>query len=125
MNFNLKILIWFLLLNLTGIGKPILAGEFSGNFPTAHIRELWQICSMTYQHKHPQLNQMTRWLICDCYTDLIRKDLTPERINKMEYEEAKELSTKLINECNVVLKKETYSCLEPFSDNLQVASLTR
>ena len=68
---------------------------------------------------------MTRWVICDCYTDLIRKDLTPERINKMEYEEAKELSTKLINECNVILKKETYSCLEPFSDNLQVAYLMR
>lgn len=125
MNFNLKIVILFLLLNLTGTGTTILAGEFGGNFPTAHIRELWQICSMTYQHKHPQLNQMTRFVICDCYTDLIRKDLTPEKINKMEYEEARKLSAKLINECNVVLKKETYSCLKPFSDNLQVASLTR
>jgi len=83
----------------------ILAGKFSGNFPTAHIRELWQICSVTYQYKQPQLDQMSRWIICDCYTDLIRKDLTPEKINDMEYEEAKKLSTKLINECNVIMKK--------------------
>lgn len=105
MNLNLKILTWFLLLNLTGMSGTILAGKYSGNFPTAHIRELWQICSMTYQYKLPGIDQFIRWSICDCYTDTIRKDLTPEEIKIMNYEEAKKLSEKLINECNVKLKK--------------------
>ena len=48
---------------------------------------------------------MSRWVICDCYTDMIRKDLTPDKVKDMEYEAAKELSAKLINECNVILKK--------------------
>ncbi len=125
LSFNLKIVIWFLLLNLSGIGGTVLAGKFSGDFPTAHIRELWQICSMTYQYKQPQLNQMTRWMICDCYTDTIRKDLSPDKVKNMEYEEAKKLSAKLISQCNVKLKNETYTWLGLFSDNLQVAYLMR
>ena len=105
LNLNLKILTWFLLLNLGMTGIVPAEKKFSGNFPTAHIRELWQICSMTYQHKHPQLDQMTRWIICDCYTDTIRKDLSPDKVKQMEHEEAKKLSEKLINECNIILRK--------------------
>ena len=105
LNLNLKIATLFLLLNL-GMTGITLAEKFSGKFPTAHIRELWQICSMTYQYKVPGLEQFIRWEICDCYTDTIRKDLTPDKVKNMEYEAAKELSTKLINECNVKLKKQ-------------------
>ena len=104
MNLSWKILILFLLLNL-GVYGTILAEPYSGKFPTAHIRELWQICSVTYQYRQPQIDQMSRWIICDCYTDMIRKDLTPDKVKDMEYEAAKELSAKLINECNVILKK--------------------
>ena len=104
LNLSWKILILFLLLNL-GVYGTILAEPYSGKFPTAHIRELWQICSVTYQYRQPGIDQMSRWIICDCYTDMIRKDLTPDKVKDMEYEAAKELSAKLINECNIILRK--------------------
>ena len=52
---------------------------------------------------------MSRWTICDCYTDMIRKDLTPDKVKDMEYEEAKKLSEKLIKECNLILRKNPLS----------------
>ena len=97
------ILICFFCLSFAGtvVAKPL----FNGSFPTGQIRELWQICSVTYQYKLPQLPEQVRWLICDCYADKIREDLTPETVVELNYKEAKELSLKLINECNTKLVK--------------------
>ena len=97
------ILICFFSLSFAGtvVAKPL----FNGSFPTSQIRELWQICSVTYQYKQPQLPEPIRWMLCDCYTDTIRQDLPPEKVKELEYEEAKELSLKLINECNTKLVK--------------------
>tara|TARA_R100001480_G_scaffold143664_1_gene141432 strand:- start:510 stop:830 length:321 start_codon:yes stop_codon:yes gene_type:complete len=97
------ILICFFSLSFAGtvVAKPV----FNGNFPTNQIRELWQICSITYQYKVPQMAEPLRWLICDCYVDTIREDLSPEKVVELNYEEAKELSARLINECNTKLGK--------------------
>ena len=99
------ILIYFFSLSLMA-GTVVAEPLYNGNFPTGQIRELWQICSVTYQYKQPQLPEKVRWMICDCYVDTIRKDLTPDKVQNMEYEEAKKLSSMLINECNVKLKKQ-------------------
>ena len=88
---------------------PILAHDnethkFNGNYPTLQVRELWQVCSMTFQGKHPGLPQQLRWLVCDCYTDIIRRDYTPEQAaRKGEGLDEKELTVTLIKECNGLL----------------------
>ena len=89
--------------------KSVLAHDnethkFNGNYPTLQVRELWQVCSLTFQQKHPHLPQALRWLVCDCYTDIIRRDYTPEQAaRKGEGLNEKELTVTLIHECNGLL----------------------
>jgi len=77
--------------------------KFNGNFPAKQVRELWQVCSFTFQQRHPQLPQPLRWLVCDCYTDIIRRDMTPESAARSNPVQAKELTVTLINECNSIM----------------------
>jgi len=107
MAIQLKLLVITVFLGCT-ILNPVMAEEpkFNGNFLTKQIRELWQVCSITFQTNHPQLDQALRWEVCDCYTDLIRRTLTPDKLGTLDYKQAKELSSKLINECNVKLSKQ-------------------
>ena len=106
MAIQLKILIIIVFLS---IGNIILAQDnatkFNGNFPTGQIRNLWQVCSIQFQHSHPQLPQPLRWGVCDCYTDVIRETLSPEEVSKIDYEEAKKLTVRLIEQCNGKLDK--------------------
>ena len=74
--------------------------KFDGNYPAKQIRELWMVCSATFQAKQPQLPQPTRWEVCDCYTDVIRETLLPEEVSKISFEEARKLTVKLIKQCN-------------------------
>ena len=103
LSWKMKNMILFLSLILisqivwaTEVTKP----RFNGNYLSGQIRELWQICSVTFQLNHPSLNQMIRWEICDCYCDTIRESLAPEVLQKMKKEETKSLSLKLIETCN-------------------------
>jgi len=77
--------------------------KFNGNYPTLQVRELWQVCSLTFQQKHPQLPQALRWLVCDCYTDIIRRDYTPDQAARKGSLDEKELTVTLIQECNGLL----------------------
>lgn len=77
--------------------------EFDGNYPAADIRELWQLCSMNFQTKHPALPQHLRWKVCDCYVDVIRRMMTPVESKNSTPEQAKELTARLINQCNTML----------------------
>ena len=74
--------------------------KFNGNFHTGQIRNLWQVCSIQFQHKQPQLPQPLRWDVCDCYVDVIRETLSPEEISKLDFEESKKLTVRLIDQCN-------------------------
>ena len=74
--------------------------KFNGNFPSKQIRELWQICSFTFQTQHSQIPQPLRWDVCDCYTDVIRETLSPDEVSKLDFIGAKGLTGKLINQCN-------------------------
>ena len=80
--------------------------KFDGNFPTEQIRNLWQVCSISWQNKHPQVPQPIRWDICDCYVDVIRETLTTEELAKLTYEDAKKITVTLIGQCNQKLNKE-------------------
>lgn len=94
----------FIILLLLGFGtiqaEPPKKTKYNGNFQTKQIRELWLVCSITFQSQHPALEQAMRWKVCDCYTDVVRETTTPEGLSKLEYSKARELSVKLINECN-------------------------
>jgi hypothetical protein len=74
--------------------------KYDGNYPAKQIRELWMVCSMTFQAKQPQLDQPTRWDVCDCYTDVIRETYSSEDALNMTKDQAKKLTLKLINQCN-------------------------
>jgi len=77
--------------------------KYNGNFPTQQVRELWMLCSQTFMNKHPMLPQELRWLVCDCYTDVIRRDHTPETASNLEPIAQKDLTVTLIQECNGLL----------------------
>ena len=96
---KLLVIIVFIVLSGTVVAQDN-ATRFNGNFPASQIRNLWQVCSFSFQQRQPQIPQPMRWDVCDCYVDVIRETLSPEEISKLDFEEAKKLTVKLINECN-------------------------
>ena len=80
--------------------------KFDGNFPTGQIRNLWQVCSLSWQANHPQVPQPIRWAVCDCYVDVIRETLSTEELAKLTFEDAKKITSTLIGQCNQKLNKE-------------------
>ena len=96
---KLLVIIVFLVVGNVALAQDN-ATKFNGNFPSKQIRELWQVCSFTFQTKHPQLPQPLRWDVCDCYTDVIRETLSPEEVSKLNFIKTKDLTIKLINQCN-------------------------
>ncbi len=101
MAIQLKLLVIIVFIVLSGtVGAQDNATRFNGNFPASQIRNLWQVCSFSFQQRQPQIPQPMRWDVCDCYVDVIRETLSPEEISKLDFEEAKKLTVKLINECN-------------------------
>ncbi len=101
---KLLVIIVFLL-----VGNPIQAQDnetrFNGNFPTGQIRNLWQVCSIQFQQRQPQIPQPLRWDVCDCYVDVIRETLSPEEISKLDFEEANKLTERLVDQCNEKIYK--------------------
>ena len=77
--------------------------EFDGNYKASEIRELWQVCSMNFQTKHPALPQPLRWKVCDCYVDVIRRLLTAAEAKNSTPAQAKQLTARLINQCNTMM----------------------
>ena len=101
MAIQLKLLVIIVVLLLSGtVVAQDNATRFNGNFPASQIRNLWQVCSIQFQHKQPQLPQPLRWDVCDCYVDVIRETLSPDEISKLDFEEAKKLTVRLIDQCN-------------------------
>jgi len=92
--------------------------KYDGNYPSSQIRELWQVCSMTFQAKQPHLPQPTRWEVCDCYVDVIRETHTPEEAHTLSPENAKKLSLKLINQCNWKFGKPSEMTERPAIDKI-------
>ena len=97
-----SILLFFALAKMKSVyaHDNVTKTKFDGNFPAKQIRELWQVCSFTFQTRHPQVPQPIRWETCDCYTDVIRETMTPESATNSTPAEAQELTVELINQCN-------------------------
>jgi hypothetical protein len=76
------------------------ATKFNGNFPTKQVRELWQVCSFTFQQRQPEIQLPLRWEMCDCYVDVIRETMTPEESLNITPEQTRKLTLELIDQCN-------------------------
>jgi len=106
MAIQLKTLIITVLLVVgSTIWAQDIATKFNGNFPTKQVRELWQVCSFTFQQRQPEIPQPLRWEMCDCYVDVIRRTMTPEESLNITPEQAKKLTLELIDQCNGKLDK--------------------
>ena len=59
---------------------------------------------MNFQMKQPGLSPILRQMLCDCYTDTIRTDFTPEEIKDEESIKAKGLTNRLVEKCNLQIQ---------------------
>ena len=101
---KLLIIIVFLVVGGTTLAQDN-ATKFNGNFPTKQVRELWQVCSFTFQQRQPEIPQPLRWEMCDCYVDVIRGTMTPEESLNITPEQTRKLTLELIDQCNGKLDK--------------------
>jgi len=70
-------------------------------FSTKQVRELWQVCSITFRTKNPGVGPNVYFPVCDCYMDHIRANYTPtEVMYKMTKEKYMQLTLDLRATCN-------------------------
>ena len=68
-------------------------------FPTKNIREMWFACSLEFRRIRPAMLEEVRIYLCDCYTDYMRKNFTPEQVLAMTPEQARSLGFKMRTIC--------------------------
>ena len=80
--------------------KPSIPTKYNGNFNTIQIRGLWMMCSLSFKQKNSFLPQDIVWQACDCYTDVIRQELTPEQVEGSKEIIDINIQKMLIKRCN-------------------------
>jgi hypothetical protein len=97
----------FIIIVFLVIGYPV--GYLTGGetkFSTQQVRELWQVCSISFRNLNPGIGQDVYFPVCDCYMDHIRTNYTPEEVmDNMTKEEYSKLSQDLRTTCNPKLQK--------------------
>ena len=98
----LKVKILILLLSLIPIScaKTIpIEQQFSGNFTTKHIRQYWQMCSVS--HQAIGVSQVVYYPACDCAVDTMRKVFDNETlVETMTQHQSDELAVLIRLNCN-------------------------
>lgn len=75
---------------------PFLLGN---NFTTEHIRELWQMCSMS--HQQARVDPKIYYPHCDCAVDTMRENYDNATVFQyMDKTESNKLSTLIRLRCN-------------------------
>ena len=75
-------------------------------YSTQQVRELWQICSISFRTNYPGIRQEVYFPVCDCYIDHMRSDYKPEEvIDNMTKEEQATLTEELKAKCNPIIEK--------------------
>ena len=91
------------------IGYP--TGYLTGGepkFSTQQVRELWQICSISFRTNYPGIRQEIYFPVCDCYIDHMRSAYRPEEvIDNMTKEDQAQLTEELKAKCNPIIQKPT------------------
>ena len=89
------------------IGYP--TGYLTGGepkFSTQQVRELWQICSISFRTNYPGIRQEVYFPVCDCYIDHMRSAYRPEQvIDNMTKEDQAQLTQELKTKCNPKIEK--------------------
>ena len=80
--------------------KQPVPTKYNGNYNTLQIRGVWMMCSLSFKQRNPFLVQSIVWKACDCYTDVIRQELTPEEVEGSEEIVDVNLQNMLIERCN-------------------------
>ena len=63
------------------VGYPtgyLIGGETK--FSTQQVRELWQVCSISFRNLNPGIGQDIYMPVCDCYLDHMRENYTPGEV---------------------------------------------
>ena len=88
------------LIFITGAQSNFASEEESPlKFPTKNIREMWFACSLEFRRIRPAMLEEVRIYLCDCYTDYMRKNFTPEQVLAMTPEQARSLGFKMRTIC--------------------------
>ena len=104
MAIQLKTLIILVFL-LVGYPTGYLIGV-EPKYSTQQVRELWQVCSISFRSHNPGLGQDVYFPVCDCYLDHIRGNYTPEEvIDNMTKEGQAKLTQELKIKCNPKIDK--------------------
>ena len=75
-------------------------------FSTQQVRELWQVCSISFRSQNPGIGQDIYMPVCDCYMDHIRSNYTPEQVSdNMTKEDQAKLTLDLKIECNPIIEQ--------------------
>ena len=64
-------------------------------FSTEKVRAMWYICSTQFAMVAPNIPQLERVRLCDCYVDHMRSTFTPEQVEAMTSEQSRELGMKM------------------------------
>ena len=70
-------------------------GKDELKFSTEKVRAMWYICSTQFQMVAPNIPQVERVRLCDCYVDHMRSTFTPEQVEAMTPEQSRELGMKM------------------------------
>ena len=64
-------------------------------FSTEKVRAMWFMCSTQFQMVAPNIPQIERVRLCDCYVDHMRSTFTPPQVKAFTPEQSRELGLKM------------------------------
>ena len=70
-------------------------GKEVPQFSTEKVRAMWFMCSTQFQMVAPNIPQIERVRLCDCYVDHMRSTFTPEQVQALTPEQSRELGMKM------------------------------
>ena len=77
------------------IQSDFASGKEKLKFSTEKVRAMWYICSTQFQMVAPNIPQIERVRLCDCYVDHMRSTFTPEQVEAMTPQQSRELGMKM------------------------------
>ncbi|MBS1256883.1 MAG: hypothetical protein MAG581_02711 [Deltaproteobacteria bacterium] len=79
-----------------------IKSAFSGDYPTIQIRQMWHVCSISFQQNAPYTPFPEMMQMCDCYVDHMRKNYTSQGLNNLPENAGELIGEQLIKTCNII-----------------------
>ena len=84
-----------------GYMQATVYGQEKLKFDTKEVREMWYACSTEFQKITPYMPEVVRIYLCDCYTDHMRIDYTPDQVKGLTKDQSRVLGLKLKEICPI------------------------